>query len=295
VQVWLMDAFSDTPFGGNPAGVVPNADGLSVDQMQSIANEIHASETAFVLPPTEVGVADFRIRYFTPTCEVDLCGHATVGALCGLFQHGVLEDAKEGTCRIETAVGVLNVSYGTRDGKVWAEMGQASPQFRETPIDRLTAAHLLGLEVVDLAEDLPCGLSFTGLWDLFVPVRSLEVMRRIEPNLVGLGEWNRTMGVCSTHVYTVETQHADNHFHARDFSPAVGIPEDPATGTATGALLALLVHHNLVQTNEVYRFEQGYEISRPSLIEARMVNESGRLSVRVGGNAYCVLEGMLNL
>lgn len=295
LQVWLIDAFTDCPFGGNPAGVVPEAAGLSPETMQSIANELHASETAFVFPATDSKTADFRLRFFTPTNEVDLCGHATIASVCGLLKHGVLGKNGGGACRIETAVGVLNVSYGYRDGLEWAEMGQVNPQFRADPLDFDTISRLLGIRTEDLDLRHPAGLSFTGLWDLFVPVKSLEVMGRLLPDLAALAAWNRALGVASTHVYTDATESAAHDFHARDFSPAVGIAEDPATGTATGALMALLYRAGRVKTNRVYRFEQGYEIGRPSLITASVDLSEGILSVRVGGNAYCMLEGFLNL
>jgi trans-2,3-dihydro-3-hydroxyanthranilate isomerase len=295
-QVWLVDAFTDRPFGGNPAGVVPDASGLSAETMQSIAQEMHASETAFVLPPTQGVEADFRLRYFTPTSEVDLCGHATIGSVCGLFYHGKLPiGGEDGSCRIETSIGVLDVSFGLRSGQAWAEMGQAAPQFKEADISSDLAAKLLGIQPDDIDREFPLGLCFTGLWDLFVPVKSVAVTQRMKPDLTAIARWNQELGVASTHVYTAETAEIAHDFHARDFSPAVGIPEDPATGTATGALLALLYHHGLVDANRVYQFEQGYEISRPSVISARIRTDGDHPAVYVGGHAYCMLEGTLNL
>lgn len=296
-KVWLVDAFTDRPFGGNPAGVVPDATGLSVETMQSIAQEIHASETAFVLPPSQGVEADLRLRYFTPTNEVDLCGHATIGSVCGLVHHGLLpiRGAQDGQCRIETPVGVLTVSFGLRSGLEWAEMGQATPRFKEADISTALAAQLLGIQEDDIDSHFPMGLCYTGLWDLFVPVKSVAVTQRMQPNLNAISQWNQALGVASTHVYTAETKEIGHDFHARDFSPAVGIPEDPATGTATGALLALLHNHGHVDENRVYLFEQGYEMSRPSLISARVQMDGHQRAVYVGGHAYCILEGKLNL
>ncbi|MCL6453406.1 MAG: PhzF family phenazine biosynthesis protein [Alicyclobacillus sp.] len=308
--VWLVDAFTTEVFGGNPAGVVPDASGLSDRQMQAIAAELGASETAFVLPvpnvdghPTEAG-ADVQLRYFTPTCEVDLCGHATIGAVCGLLQDGRLTapPGESGrVLRIATRVGVLPVMYGVQSGFAWAEMGQAPPLFREVEVDTERLCAALGIEPSALDATLPLGLAYTGLWDLFVPVRTLAGMAALRPAMERLADWNRELGVASTHVYSAEVVEPGHHYHARDFSPALGIPEDPATGTASGALLALLHRAGRVDVGDRVVFEQGYEIGRPSQIHARLaVTPTGRegtgdVAVYVGGHAVRSLRGELQV
>lgn len=296
LPVWLVDAFTTQTFHGNPAGVIPSADGLSSQQMQMIAREIHASETAFVLE-AESPQADFRLRFFTPESEVDLCGHATIGTICGLVEDGKLSlDEGRGGCKVETAVGVLSISYGMEGDSAWAEMRQADPQFRDLALNPGELAHLLGISDSDIDEQGVLGLSYTGLWDLFVPVVSKEVTARMQPKLAELAQWNRELGVTSTHVYTRDTVLAQHDFHTRDFSPAVGIAEDPATGTATGALVALLYHHQKVEAARTYRFEQGYEIHRPSVIEARIeTGQGGPLKVFVKGSAVRSLTGTIHL
>lgn len=293
MKVWLMDAFTDKSFCGNPAGVVPEAAGLSDTEMQAIANELHASETAFVLPATAPD-ADLKIRYFTPTCEVDLCGHATIATICGLLQNGYFVDQTEGICRAETNVGVLPISYRMLGNVAWAEMGQAPPQFREASLDLERLAWLLGMTVDDLDLSLPLGMCSTGLWDLFVPLKSLDKMETLSPMMGALAEWTTDIGVASTHLYTCETVYRSNHYHARDFSPALGIPEDPATGTATGALVALLHRHGLAEEGTLYRFEQGFEIRRPSLLTARVERTDAGPAVYVSGTAVCSLSGVIH-
>ena len=297
LPIWLVDAFTDCALQGNPAGVVPDANSLSPTQMQRIAAEIHASETAFVLAPESPAEADFRLRFFTPESEVDLCGHATIGTICGLVDAGRLPlRGEQSVCRIETAVGILSVTYGKSHGLTWAEMRQAEPQFRQVDLELQTIAKFLGIDRQDVDDSLISGISYTGLWDLFIPVTSLAVMAKMNPDLTALAKLNRALGVASTHVYTRATVSTENDFHARDFSPALGIPEDPATGTATGALAALLLRHGMVEAGRNYRFEQGYEIGRPSVIYARVEeNVPGGLAVYVKGTAVRSLIGELQL
>ncbi|WDL97307.1 PhzF family phenazine biosynthesis protein [Alicyclobacillus sp. ALC3] len=299
--VWLVDAFTNRPLTGNPAGVVPDADGLSAAQMQSIASELHASETAFVLSAKDSRQADFRLRYFTPTSEVDLCGHATIGSVSGLLAAGRLmtgvdaAGAQVGECKIETNVGVLPIRYGWSDGQPWAEMGQARPQFRDGAFDALTAAQMLGISVALIDDDLPMGMSYTGLWDVFVPLRTVATVQQLQPDLGRLSAWNQSLGAASTHVYARGGVEPGHDFHTRDFSPAVGVPEDPATGTATGALTALLYRSHVIDAGATFAFEQGYEMGRSSVVYGRAARLDDGLAVYVRGTAVVSLTGQLHL
>ncbi len=296
-EVWLVDAFTSQMFGGNVAGVVPDANGLTDEQMQAIAAELAASETAFVLSPSAGVDADLRLRYFTPAVEVDLCGHATIGSMSSLFANGRIggAGARTAVCRIETRVGVLPIVLGYKDGLAYAEMGQAAPRFRETDVNLDQLASWLGINPDDFDLTLPLGMSSTGLWDLFVPVKTLAVMNALNPDFGRLAAWNRELEVASTHLYTKETVHTSSDYHARDFSPALGIPEDPATGTASGALTALLHAHGHVAYGQHVTFEQGFEIHRDSYIEAHVEQgQNGEAdSVFVGGPAVISLKGEL--
>lgn len=280
ISVLQVDAFSQVPFAGNPAGVVLEADGLDETVMQSIAAEMNCSETAFV----SSGPSGLRFRYFTPAVEVDLCGHATIAALHALGQQGVV-----GELQVKTNVGVLNMSIG-QDGTCWME--QAEPQFRPVDSDQLvTVAGLLGLSREQIQSDIPLGLAYTGLWDLMVPVKDLHTLRTIRPDFDGLEKLNRQQGAASTHVYTFQTERQGSTLHARDFSPAVGVPEDPHTGTASGALGAWLVHQGVLKPGE-HVFEQGWSVGRPGFIH---VSLSENREVRVGGYAATVLRGEIFL
>lgn len=292
--LWLVDAFTERALRGNPAGVVPQAEGLTERDMRAIAAEVHASETAFVWPASPGVAADFRLRYFTPAREVDLCGHATIGAICGLLADGRLPSV-EGACHIETNVGVLRVRYGFARGIPWAEMGQALPQFRDGAFTAAEAAQALQIRVEDIDPSLPMGMSYTGLWDIFVPLRSVETVANLRPNHAAVEAWNNTLGAASTHVYAEGGVEAGHDFHTRDFSPAVGVPEDPATGTATGALMALLRRHGIIGAGDQLAFEQGYEIGRASVLLGRTEGPDDAMSVFVRGSAVVSVTGTLHL
>lgn len=331
IQVLQVDAFTTVPFGGNPAGVVPDASGLSDEEMQAIAREMNLSETAFVLPPQAPG-ADFRVRFFTPRTEVDLCGHATVAAFWALAELGRLAPAPgagPATRRQETRAGVFAVEVRFDGGRPAAVMmSQAVPRFRPFSGNPAEVAGALGLRPEAVAADaaaacaadsaaagvsaafagagLPLGLAYTGLWHLMVPVRGLQDLQALAPDMSRLGALNERLGVQTTHVYTTETLAAGRAAHARSFAPVLGISEDPQTGTACGALAAFLVAHGIlaVPPSGVVSvvIEQGHFIGRPGEVQAE-VHVGGfapggtpRIdAVRAGGPAVIVLEGALRL
>lgn len=282
-NVLQVDAFTVNPFAGNPAGVVLDATGLDVGMMQKIAREMNCSETAFVLSSPD---GSLRFRYFTPETEVDLCGHATIAAMHALHA----ERGLSGTTVVQTNVGRLEMEV-TPEGVVWME--QAQPQFKELPKDMVSIiADYLGMSVEEIRTDIPLGLAYTGLWDLMVPIRNLNVLQSLKPNLTKLAQLNQQQGAASTHVYCFETEQSDSTLHARDFSPAVGVPEDPHTGTASGALGAWLVNLGVLQPG-TFTFEQGWSVGRPGLILVEVSKDP--LAVKVGGRAVVVLKGVMTL
>lgn len=282
IRILQVDAFTSRAFEGNPAGVVLDAGGLTEEQMQRIAREMNCSETAFVLPSER---ADLRFRYFTPAVEVDLCGHATIAALHALRASGRLR----GQRTVETNAGLLQME-AQDDGTCWME--QARPKFRAFEGDLRDLVGLLAISVEDLDPGVPVGMAYTGLWDLLVPLRDRAALRRAAPNFAALAEHNRRLGVVSTHLFTRDTEDSGSTLHCRDFSPAAGVPEDPHTGTASGALGAYLVHLGALAPGR-HVFEQGWTVSRPGQILVDVAEDA--LRVRVGGRAVTVLEGEMRL
>ena len=287
----LVDAFTDEPLTGNPAGLVPAADGLSDAQMQAIAAELGASETAFLRPS---GAADRRIRYFTPSTEVDLCGHATIAS------HAHLHDDSEidaGTHTLETNVGVLEVEVEP-DGRVW--MTQAEPAVRAVDgtgeedaggeVDRNAVAEALGIDADALdVEDLPLAYASTGLPFLVVPVRLLSDLGGAEPDVDAVEALADAVEAVGVYAFTFDTLEGESTLHGRMWAPGAGVPEDPVTGTASGATGAYLREFDAFDAMpEEMAFEQGHFVDRPGTVFVRIGEE-----VRVGGYAATALDGEL--
>ncbi|WP_224447569.1 PhzF family phenazine biosynthesis protein [Haloprofundus salilacus] len=279
----LVDAFTTEPLAGNAAGVVPDADGLSVEQMQAVARELSVSETAFLHPSAS---ADRRIRYFTPTQEVDLCGHATVAAHAHLFEEGVLD---AGVHTLETNVGDLDVEV-TEDGVVW--MTQSQPTVRPVDVDYDRASDALGVPVDSLravADDLPAAVASTGLPFLVLGVDFLEAMGGATPDTSAVAALADEYDATGVYLFTFDTLAAESTVHARMFAPGAGVPEDPVTGTASGACGAYLRHVGAFDAlPEEMQFEQGAFVDRPGRVRVRVGD-----AVRVGGRAVTAFDGSL--
>ncbi len=295
VRIKQVDVFTSTPLAGNAAGVVTEADDLTDEEMQKIAREMNLSKTAFVLRPTEK--ADFRVRFFTPERELDLAGHPTIAAF-----HTLAEEARiflrEPTTTVfqQTKAGILPVEFQIKKGEVKKiMMTQVKPAFRpfEGPLEKLAGA--LGADVDEIKKtNLPLEIVSTGLPQLMVPAENLSAVQKMSPDFFALKRFNEEAGVVSTHVFTLQTLSPMAMVHTRNFSPAVGIFEDPATGTANGALGAYLIKNRAIRGNSPVTIisEQGYEINRPSeiLVEVHFVGDRVEV-VRVGGQAVTVMEG----
>lgn len=298
VKIFQVDAFTTHSFGGNPAGVIIDATGLTGYEMQKIAKEMNCSETAFVLPP-ENPTADFKVRFFTPLEEVDLCGHATIATFHVLVEEGKIElNSNEVTFHQETKAGVLPIQIKRHTDGVEIIMGQSLPQILETNNDTLKVAALMGLRDADLDfNDLPMQIVSTGLPDLMVPVRNLDSLKKASPDYVALANYQKEKGFVSIHAFTFETINKTNTLHTRDFAPSVGINEEAATGTANGALGAYLVVNKALPLNVqkiLIKVEQGYFMDRPSEILVEISHQDGTITdVKVGGSAVTVLKGFI--
>ena len=300
-----FDVFTDRAFCGNPLAVFPEAEGISDEKMMQIAREMNLSETVFVLKP-ETDEVLRRLRIFTPMREIPFAGHPIVGTWTCLAQEGVvpLPDGGNGWQRIfhEVGIGVLPVDIEFKDGKpVQVVMTQGEFQVLDEIDDaneQAEVARALGLAREDLDESLPIQVITTGLPCLAVPVRSLADLRDCHINTSLLSDIYMRHGGTGCHAFTRETLEVGaSRAHARFFAPADNIPEDPATGSACGALGAYLIHHgglNLEPENGRYKFviEQGDFIHRPSRINLDVKGEPGRVEeVKVGGPAVLVARG----
>ncbi|MFB1064260.1 PhzF family phenazine biosynthesis protein [Natrinema sp. H-ect4] len=283
IRVLQVDAFTDEPLTGNPAGVVPNADGLSDDQMQAIAAEMAVSETAFLRSSVD---ADRRVRYFTPTQEVDLCGHATIGS----FAHLHDEDLEPGSTTLETNVGVLDIEVAA-DGTVW--MTQDEPSIREVDVGYDRVANALGVDAAALegaSADIPLAVSSTGLPFLIAPITYLSDVGNAEPDMAAIEDLTDAVDAAGVYLFSFDALEPESTLHGRMFAPGAGVPEDPVTGTASGAVCAYLDRFGAFDDDlpDELRLEQGHYVDRPGLVRVRLDD-----AVRVGGRGVTVLDGSI--
>jgi trans-2,3-dihydro-3-hydroxyanthranilate isomerase len=332
-----MDVFTDRAFGGNPLAVFPEAHGLSTEDMLKIAREMNLSETVFVLKPEETldsqssavdrtGPKDSsadknrteneakpvlrRLRIFTPTREIPFAGHPVVGTWNALAREGVvpLPDSGTGWSRImhEIGIGVLPVDIEFKDKQpVQVVMTQGKPQLGtviEDSHEQADLARAIGLARDDLDESLPIQVISTGLKFLAVPVRALADLRNCRVNSALLTEIYTNLGATGCCPFSRETiEVGRSRAHLRMFAPDDNIPEDPATGSAAGALGAYLVNYHasgVEPVDDCFNFvlEQGDFINRPSRINIEIEVVNGALEqVRVGGSSVLVIRGELSL
>jgi trans-2,3-dihydro-3-hydroxyanthranilate isomerase len=295
----LVDVFTDRAFGGNPLAVFTNGRGISSDLMQSIAKELNLSETTFVLPPDNPE-HHYRVRIFTPSAELPMAGHPTVGTSFILArEHMIPLDAEETTIKLEEVVGTIPVRLTFKDGapdQIW--MQQPTPRFGPRFEDASVLAELLSISPEAIEEDLPLEVVSCGVPFLFVPLKDLRSVRAIK---LRLDVWDKALKdfpASGVFVFTKETELVGSSVHSRMFAPALGVPEDPATGGASGPLGCYLVRHNLFAASPRAEFtsEQGIEMGRPSIIKIIIEQEAGEISgVRVGGQCRFMGEGYLEV
>jgi trans-2,3-dihydro-3-hydroxyanthranilate isomerase len=301
LKFYQADVFTDMPFGGNPVAVVPDALGLSDRELQQIAREMNHSETVFVFPPTDSAAAA-KIRIFTPTREIPFAGHPVLGTF---FVLGKLDrlPLKEPVTRVchECSIGIFPVELHVLKGEILrVVMSQPKPQFLgavEPMKDLFEVATALGLSKDLITRTkLPVEVVSTGLPVLIVPVRTLTAVRSIVPDIVAINDLCARYGAEGIMVFTTVTVEEFSDVHTRMFAPSIGILEDPATGSASGALGAYLVHNGVVEvgpTTEIIA-EQGYEIERPSRIVIQVESDDDAIQeVKVGGQVVMMAEGTL--
>ena len=305
-----VDVFTDRPFGGNPLAVFPEAEGLTTEEMQRLAREMNLSESTFVLPPQAPG-ADFKVRIFTPAAELPFAGHPVVGTHWVLAHLGRV-DLREPRTQVsfELGVGVLPADLHVTSGQVErVVMTQDHPTFHAVLEDVIDLATGLGLDPEAITETgLPVHVVSTGLPQMMVPVRSLAEVQALDPGQLNIAALNRACRAIGTEcvlVFTFETERPESTVHVRMFAPLLGVPEDPATGSANGALGAYLVRHAsassalrravpVTEPTVHILSEQGAEIGRPSTLYVEVDHTDEEVTaVRVGGQVVPVAESIV--
>lgn len=289
IKVYELNAFSEKLSGGNPAGVVLDAGGLTEEQMQSIAHEINLSETAFV---EKVNEDYFNVRFFTPVCEVELCGHATIATFYLLAKEGYIKPGKDNKRKVyqETKAGKLEVELIFKDGNIdTVLMEQSTPKRFESIKELERLAKIMGVKVEDIGiEDkvvYPEIIS-TGLKDIILPIKEKKLLDNLDIDMEDLAKYSEELNVVGLHAFYLPEINGEK-VYTRNFAPAVGIDEESATGTSNGALIYFLKSNEFIQSNNIVAF-QGEGMNRPSKIYCNIINDNDEYTVKVGGKGVIV-------
>jgi trans-2,3-dihydro-3-hydroxyanthranilate isomerase len=289
----LVDAFTDRPLGGNPCAVIFDADPLDAATMQAIAREMNLSETAFV---RSSAVADVGARYFTPAEEIPLAGHPTIATIFALVEAGrIALTGALTSVTLELPAGVIEVAIHAAGGRVGPiVMSQLAPRFLAT-FDPAEVLPAFGLSPADALPGAPMQVVSTGTPQLMVPVRDLDVLRRIQVDAAAYSALRARGGFFSPHLFCLSGVSAAGRTFARHFGVPPDSPEDPFTGSATGGMAAYLWHHGLIDT-PTWVAEQGHWMGRPGQGTVEVVGPPEAITtVRVGGGAAVVIRGELEL
>jgi trans-2,3-dihydro-3-hydroxyanthranilate isomerase len=296
-RFYTFDVFTDTPFGGNPLAVVLDADDLSGERMQAIATEFNLSETVFVLKPVKPGADRKKLRIFTPQTELPFARHPTVGASYLLAKLNLVE--------LNPAHPVMALEEGVGDVPVKVQSGAHGPRSTQMSVPRMPErgpapppradlAAMLSLAESDLLPGhaaYSCGVPF-----LFVPVRDREAIARAK---LRIDIWEKLLSgwwAKSVFPFTTDTVSKEAQIHARMFAPALGVAEDPATGSAASALAGFLHDQDPRDRSRHWLVEQGFEMGRPSLIDLEADVVAGKVTaIRVGGSSVLMAVGWLNV
>ena len=295
MRYYIVDAFTDRPFGGNPAGVVLLGEEAFPDEglMIKIAAELRFSETAFVRYTQAIKQSDnhaftAHVRYFTPKAEVELCGHATIATFSLLHKLGLAE----GRCLCHTLAGDLCIEVGV---KVMMQM--AVPRIVRAVADTAPIYKALGID--GYIPSLPAQVAYAGLEDIMIPIPDVETLNALHPDMEAVAALTEKHKAVSFHCFALPTQairQSNNQTitaHVRDFAPQYGIPEESATGTANAALTHYLATHGVIPATGDFSFMQGEAMGRPSVVATRISDDG---TIYVGGTAAIVANGeMCNL
>jgi PhzF family phenazine biosynthesis protein len=279
-SIYQIDAFTDVPFHGNPAGVTFSPD-LNENEMQLIAREMNLSETAFISSSDK---ANYKLRWFTPTSEVPLCGHATIAALHFLNKLGKIKNRTN--IKFETLSGILHC--GVNDGEYYMQIPILQTEefdgYKEEIIESL------GIDRTAIDEKIPFILAENGY--LYVYSETLKAMEKMNPNFSLIKILGNKYNFNAINIFTLQTYDKETFAHSRFFTPHYGINEDPVTGSANGPLLLVLKKLNFVkESNKTITkiFEQGDIINRKGRIRVTHYPETNELYI--GGKAVTVLKG----
>ncbi len=297
-DAYLYNPFSSEAFGGNVCWVIPHSNDLNESDMGKIAAELAAPATAFIFQAKSNSP---QIRFFSPSGEFSMCGHAIVAGMCALAELDIVstDQNKIANLNLQAPPGEIpiEISWDEND-QPHCIMTQPNPWFKPTDVSIETAAKLLGLPVAAMNTDLPIQTGSTGLKHVFLPVRSVNDMEAIHPDIDGLHALSNRLNVDSVAVFSMDRENSEIDVRIRDFCPAIGVPEEAASGTTNGAVGSYLVTHKKIPVSSngisLITAHQGVEMKRQSIIQTQIgVTEDVITSVKVSGTATRILSGKL--
>jgi len=296
-RYFTCDVFTDTRFGGNQLAVLPEAEGLSDEQMQHIAREFNYSETTFVLPP-QAG-HDRRVRIFTPPREVPFAGHPNIGTAFVLATMGAFGPLDAPTSvTFEEQAGLVPIAVHKRGGgRIWCELTAPQGLTLGQTVSAQSVAAAVSLSADDILTTAHAPqMASVGLPFLIAELRDRDALERARPDISGL-EGLVADGIEQPDVHLYVRTSDGFGIRARMFAPMDGVPEDPATGSANCALVGLLSHlDEAVSGAFSWRIAQGVEMGRPSVLEARTEKRDGEVvNVWIGGESVMVSEGLIEV
>ncbi|MCP9313411.1 PhzF family phenazine biosynthesis protein [Liquorilactobacillus satsumensis] len=275
VEVHVVSAFSKDNTGGNKAGLVFDRPDLNSIQKMAIAKELGYAETAFI---TKSNLADFCLEYFTPTEEVPLCGHATIATFAFL---NLMNKLSKNEYTIETKSGILSMRIDS-DGMVFME--QNAPTYADVlSLDSFNNC----LDTNSIDPKLPIQIVSTGLWDILLPIKSGEELKKLAPDFDVMTELSKKHDVIGVHAFALEYKENNITAVCRNFAPLYEINEESATGTSNCALACYLFKY--VEKKSQYIFEQGYNLNNPARIVVNLTTHDDMIdAIFVGGYGYLV-------
>lgn len=287
--VYIVNAFTHNDMGGNKAGVVIDCDDLSSNDMASIAKDVNLSETAFITK-SKCNDYDYEVRFFTPSTEVDLCGHATIATFYTLAKLGFIKpNTNPVKLKQKTLAGILDIEvYFDEDKVSYVLMTQTNPKFYSYIDDEKELCDILGISKEDAGIEgyqLKPMIISTGLKDIMFPVKSLDALKRITPDFQALKEYTDKLNLVGLHAFSLETENPESSVATRNFGPSVGIDEESATGTSNGALCSYIMKHNILDLTDTLTIscEQGYYMDNPSEIICKGESVDNDYIIKVGG------------
>lgn len=288
LNFYIVDVFAEEKYAGNQLAVFLDTAGLNGKEMQTLAREMHYSETTFI-DSAEKRDGGYDVKIFTPEEEVPFAGHPTIGTAFVINEY--MQKMPEEKILLNLKIGQIPVEIEKDSGIYW--MTQTEPEFGEI-FSAKTVAKSLSLDEGDIDDRYPVQAVSTGLPFIIVPLRSMAAVKRSKVNYAHYPQLIHKSDAKAFLIFSSETYFESNDLNARMYGDYYGVPEDPATGSANGCLAAYLSKYKYFNNSKIdIIVEQGFEIKRPSILYLKAEQKMRGIQVTVGGKIETVASGKL--